>query len=206
MLHAAPAHEQGQQAAAVAKKAKQDEAAERVKAAYAAARSGTAPSSQSASSRAVLVPCQQPVSWAERRSVWQKTGIIGLRGMDLVQLPEDIFIGEAACPSSSGHSDVTGTAVPLSMVRAADMSHNRLERLPPCVASLSGLVSLKLRRNCVRDEGFPWHALTGLSALAAVELDDNQLTQVMRSRLGEGRGRKMMTWLRGLAFLGWVGW
>ncbi|KAG1666955.1 hypothetical protein FOA52_004238 [Chlamydomonas sp. UWO 241] len=211
----------GQQVAADAKKQKQEEASARVHAAFAAVRAGV-PLPPSSSHQHHAAPLASvPVSWGERRGVWQKTGVIGLRGMGLAQLPDDVFTGgqgggggstgsggsgaqeagrgaggsseaeagtepgvsTGTAPGAAPSTEPSASAGPLSLARAADLSHNTLTRLPASVSNLSSLVSLRLGRNALVDDGMPWGAVGGLRALQVLEMDDNQLTQVPGSTL-----------------------
>ena len=175
-------HSQGQQVASEAKKQKQDDAAARLGQAFAAARSGRPlppPSSSSSSQGPYASPASAlstlTVCWPERRVAWVKTGVVGLRGLGLEELPEDAFGGAppheapkaaeeaavAAEEAATGLSEAVAAAPPplfspspppaapavppakpppsppllLALARAADLSHNRLGRLPPTLLS-----------------------------------------------------------------------
>ncbi len=66
-------------------------------------------------------------------------------------------------------------SLPPPCAQLADLSHNQLSRLPPSLASLSSLHTLRLSHNALTAEGVPWAALASLSALTCLTLDHNPL-------------------------------
>ncbi len=91
----------GQQAAMQQKKQKQDEAAARVRELYAQAKGpGIA--------AAAAAPAPSPTfNWSDRKSNWQRTGIISLRDLGLRQeLTVDLFVGLGAAKVCALHSSV----------------------------------------------------------------------------------------------------
>lgn len=89
----------GQQVTMQQKKQKQDEAAARVRELYAQAKGpGFAAAAVAASASAPTL------NWSDRKSNWQKTGIISLRDLGLRQdLPADLFAGMGAAKVGALH-------------------------------------------------------------------------------------------------------
>ncbi|KAG2501705.1 hypothetical protein HYH03_000206 [Edaphochlamys debaryana] len=176
----------GQQALQQAKKAKQDEAAQRVKDLYAQAKGlGGATASaiaaaEAASKAAAAAAAAGPsINWEERRKNWEKTGIVAARDQGLTSLPDDLY---ASGPASA---------------KVCDLSRNRLPRLPPSLGQLgTALHTLRLEHNALSTEGVPWAALYGLAGLTSLTLDHNALGELP----GEGLER-----LTGLQVLGLSG-
>ncbi|GLC70765.1 hypothetical protein PLESTF_001030900 [Pleodorina starrii] len=178
---------QGQQALQQQKKARQDEAAARVRELYAQAKGGALGGAAAAAVAAAAAPAarkEPAIDWAERKRTWEKTAIISLRDLGLSTLPDDLF--------ASG----------LDAARVADLSHNALARLPPSISRLTGLHTLRLERNCLGtgaaavaacgsapggsgasgsgsggegSAGLAWEALGALSGLTCLSLDHNGL-------------------------------
>ncbi|GFR48895.1 hypothetical protein Agub_g10842, partial [Astrephomene gubernaculifera] len=134
---------QGQQALQQQKKARQEEAAQRVRDMYAqakglggAAATAMAAAEKSAAAAAAAAAANPAIDWQERKRAWEKTAIIALRDLGLSSLPADLF-------SSPG----------LSSARVADLSHNRLTSLPASLSRLTSLHTLRLERNALGDSG-----------------------------------------------------
>jgi len=84
-----------------------------------------------------------------------------------------------APPCTSGCSEKQGGSRGSSgHIRLLDCAHNLLQRLPPSLAALSGLATLRLSHNRLTDEGLPWGLLadTCSGSLAVLELEGNALT------------------------------
>ena len=91
----------------------------------------------------------------ERAAVWDKTGIVALRGADLAELPNSLWaVGAAA--------------------RTADLGGNALTALPAGIAALTGLMRLRLSHNALESAGVPWEALASLQQLRMLALDHNR--------------------------------
>eukprot|EP00198_Chlamydomonas_reinhardtii_P002751 XP_001692087.1 ubiquitin family protein [Chlamydomonas reinhardtii] len=184
---------QGQAALQQAKKAKQDEAAARVKELYAqakgmggAASAAIAAAAAADATRAAAAAAGPAIEWTERKRNWEKTGIISLRDLGLTAAPDDLFepapstaSGYAASATSTASTSGTtataaGSAAPgLTGARVADLSHNRLHRLPASLARLSCLHTLRLDANGLTSGTMPWEALGSLTGLTALTLSSN---------------------------------
>ncbi|EFJ45917.1 hypothetical protein VOLCADRAFT_105794 [Volvox carteri f. nagariensis] len=150
---------QGQQALQQQKKAKQEEAAQRVRDLYAQAKGlgGAAATAIAAAAAATAAAASvgPAIDWQERKRIWEKTGEAGWRMNGLLAL---FFKLEGETGAAS---------------RLADLSHNRLCRLPASLACLTSLHTLRLDHNQLTAEGLPWSALSQLTALTALSLDCN---------------------------------
>lgn len=107
-----------------------------------------------------------------------RSGIISLRDLGLTAAPDDLFepapstaSGYAASATSTASTSGTtataaGSAAPgLTGARVADLSHNRLHRLPASLARLSCLHTLRLDANGLTSGTMPWEALGSLTGL-----------------------------------------
>eukprot|EP00798_Chlamydomonas_sp_ICE-L_P013499 gene13499-19358_t len=157
---------QGQIAAQSVKQQQQAEAAAKVKSAFDSAR-GIAPQASTQTLSHIKSQSTPTVAdkicWDQRRSNWQKTGIISLRDLGLDKLPGSVI---------SEGGDMLGSA------KLADMSCNRLSSLPASVSMLTALHTLKLSSNQLDDGGMPWDSLAQLTALTNLELEGNRLEQI----------------------------
>ncbi|KAG2451291.1 hypothetical protein HYH02_003897 [Chlamydomonas schloesseri] len=181
---------QGQAALQQAKKAKQEEAAARVKELYAqakgmggAASAAIAAAAAADAARAAAAAVGPAIDWSERKRNWEKTGIISLRDLGLTSAPDDLF--EPTPASTSGGTGAANSSASgggpgpgLAGARVADLSHNRLQRLPASLARLTCLHTLRLDRNGLTSGAMPWEALGSLTGLTVLTLSGNQLDSV----------------------------
>ena len=129
LLAAAPTA--GAVAAAIAAAAAAAEAARK----HAARKPAAAAASAAA---AAASAASEPSRITEARvRAWASTGVVGLRGEGLSELPEALFAAVAPAPGSSSCSSSSAAAAsaraaksPLAVARAVDLGENRLSSLP----------------------------------------------------------------------------
>ena len=97
-----------------------------------------------------------------RVSAWRSTGIVGMREMGLRTIPSEAF---AVGPKA----------------RVADASANSIAALPSRVAEWSSVTKLALSKNKLTLETVDWEALTTLTALAHLCLDENDIAGALPS-------------------------
>lgn len=93
---------------------------------------------------------------ADRVAAWEKTGIVGLRDLNLEKLPAEV---EAVGPK----------------LRTIDATNNKIRSLPDTLATLSHLQRLVLASNVI--SSLP-DSLAELSSLRLLNLDSNALTHL----------------------------